>query len=91
MVKTIASLAQKNQKLFAITETGLETVSEENWWSKILVPIVANTGLSYVLVWRNGRPDHYYAPFKGQKTEKDFLKTLNSGVLLLETDFKLKP
>lgn len=90
MVKTIEDLAKKNKKLYAITETGLEKVTEDNWWSQILSPIVSNTGLSYVLVWRNGRPDHFYAPYKGQNSETDFLETLKNGRLLFGTDFKLK-
>lgn len=91
MVNTIKNLAEKNNKLFAITETGLETVSEKQWWSKILSPVVSGTGLSYVLLWRNGRPDHYYAPYKGQKSEPDFLETIKGGVFLLQSDFKISP
>lgn len=84
MVGVIRSLRERSKKPFAITETGLEQLPEPNWWTQILQPIIQNSGLSYVLVWRNGRPDHYYAPFEGNNTVKDFKKLQQSGVILLE-------
>ncbi|RYE16227.1 MAG: beta-mannosidase, partial [Sphingobacteriales bacterium] len=32
----------------------------------------------YVMMWRNGRPDHYYAPYPGQVSEPDFVKFYQS-------------
>jgi mannan endo-1,4-beta-mannosidase len=84
MTATIRELGNASGKPFAITETGLEQLTETNWWTKILQPIVQNSGLSYVLVWRNGRPDHYYAPFEGNNTVEDFRKLQQSGNILLE-------
>ncbi len=73
MVATVKKLGTEKNKLYAITETGLESITENNWWSNILYPIIKDSGLSYVLVWRNGRPDHFYAPFKGQGSAQDFI------------------
>jgi mannan endo-1,4-beta-mannosidase len=72
MLTTLENYAQKHQKLFAITETGLEKVTEKNWWTNILLKGIGNHKISYVLVWRNGRPDHYYAPYPEQTSEEDF-------------------
>jgi mannan endo-1,4-beta-mannosidase len=74
MIATIGKLAKEKKKLYAITEMGLEQVTEANWWTNIVLPLIHQHGLSYVLVWRNGRPDHYYAPYKGQKSEQDFIQ-----------------
>lgn len=84
MVATIRDLGKPSGKPFAITETGLEQLTEANWWTKIVQPIIQNSGLSYMLVWRNGRPDHYYAPFEGNDTVEDFKKLQQSGNILLE-------
>ena len=84
MVATIRDLGKTSSKPFAITETGLEQITEADWWTKIVQPIVQNSGLSYILVWRNGRPDHYYAPFEGNNTVEDFRKLQQSGDILLE-------
>ncbi|MBE9466523.1 glycoside hydrolase family 26 protein [Dyadobacter subterraneus] len=84
MTGTIRDLGKISGKPFAITETGLEQLTEPNWWTHVLQPILENSGLSYVLVWRNGRPDHYYAPFEGNDTAEDFKKLQQSGNILLE-------
>ncbi len=86
MVATIKKLGGEKNKLFAITETGLEMVRENEWWTRIVYPIIEDTGLSYVLVWRNGRPDHYYAPFEGQQSAEDFKSFLNQPQTLFEKD-----
>jgi mannan endo-1,4-beta-mannosidase len=46
--------------------------------------------LSYVLVWRNDAtsPTHYYAPFPGQVSEKDFIQFYNDPFTLFENDLK---
>lgn len=84
MVATIRELGKAGNKPFALTETGLDQLTEANWWTKIVQPILHNSGLSYMLVWRNGRPDHYYAPFEGNHTVEDFRKLQLSGNILLE-------
>jgi mannan endo-1,4-beta-mannosidase len=72
MLTTLKNYAQKHKKLFAITETGLEKVTEKNWWTNVLLRGIGNHKISYALVWRNGRPDHFYAPYPGQISEDDF-------------------
>lgn len=84
MVNTIRELGTASGKPFAITETGLELLTEPNWWTSVLQPVLKNSGLSYVLVWRNGRPDHYYAPYEGNNTVEDFNKLKQSDAILLE-------
>lgn len=85
MLTTLENYAQKHQKIFAITETGLEKVTEKNWWTNILLRGIGNHKISYVLVWRNGRPDHYYAPYPGQISAKNFVVfTQKPNVYLIE-------
>jgi len=72
MVEILRAMGQEKNKVYTLSETGLETLPLAQWWTQVLYPIIKDAGLSYVLVWRNGRPDHYYAPFKGQKSENDF-------------------
>ncbi|MCC9167011.1 glycoside hydrolase family 26 protein [Pontibacter harenae] len=72
MVETIKQLGQEKGKVWAFTETGRETIPEQNWWTQTLLPIVQDAGLAYVLVWRNGRPDHFYAPYLGQESAENF-------------------
>lgn len=86
MVSTVKKLGLEKNKPYAITETGLEQIKENDWWTRILNPIIQDSGLSYVLVWRNGRPDHFYAPFEAQGSADDFLKFYNQPNTLFEKD-----
>jgi mannan endo-1,4-beta-mannosidase len=84
MVVTLEEIATEKNKPCAITEMGLEQVTEADWWTNIVLPVVKDTKLSYFLVWRNGYDRHYYAPYEGQKSVPDFLKMIQSGKVLLE-------
>ncbi|MDX2304748.1 MAG: glycosyl hydrolase [Microscillaceae bacterium] len=84
MAQTVAQLAEKKQKLAAWTETGLETIPVANWWTEVLLPIVKDIKLSYVLVWRNGRTDHFYAPYPGQQSALDFKKFYQTDSVFFE-------
>lgn len=86
MVDELKEMATENKKIYAITEMGLEKVSESDWWTNIVLPIIHNSGLSYALVWRNGRSDHFYAPYKGQSSEADFVKFYQLPEILFSKD-----
>jgi len=72
MVETLQRISQERKKVRAITETGLGKLPMANWWTQVLLPVVQNAGLSYVLVWRNARPGHFYALYPGRKSAEDF-------------------
>lgn len=83
MLSMVKKLGKEMDKPWAITETGLEQVTESKWWTNILLRILEYQGASYVLVWRNGRPDHYYAPYQNQASMADFNKMIKSGRVIL--------
>ncbi|MCO6176042.1 glycoside hydrolase family 26 protein [Flavobacterium sp. NRK F10] len=78
--KIMNEFALKHNKIMAFAETGFEQIPYENWWTDTLIKAIGNYKISYVLVWRNHgwleheQKMHYYAPYKGQSTEKDFKK-----------------
>lgn len=90
MATTVSSLAASHHKLAALTETGLESVCLDNWWTEYLLPSVRGYDLSWVLLWRNSQnmPDHYFGPFKGHKTESDFIKFVNQEDILVVNEIK---
>ncbi|WP_049782657.1 hypothetical protein [Maribacter sp. HTCC2170] len=74
-----------------MTEGGLNMVSEESWWTEVLHKNIANKGISWALFWRNAWPDHYFAPFKGQKSSEDFIKFhAKENVLFLKALSQIK-
>ena len=71
-LKLVKEIATKKNKLFAFTETGLESIPTPNWFSEVLYPNLADTGIAWILLWRNARKDHHYMPYKGHSSEDDF-------------------
>ena len=91
-LKIVSDYARKAGKLAAFTETGLESIPDTTWWTEKLLKILqkGDLKLCYVLVWRNDsrNPTHYYAPFPGQVSEKDFLKFYDDPYTLFGKDLK---
>ncbi len=70
----VDAVAAKTHKLACLPETGYEQIPQADWWTKVLLPTLAKHKISYVMAWRNGRPDHYFVPYPGQVSEQDFKK-----------------
>ncbi|HKC37255.1 MAG TPA: glycosyl hydrolase [Chitinophagaceae bacterium] len=91
-LKIISDYAIKANKLAAFTETGLESIPNATWWTETLLKTLkrGDLKLSYVLVWRNDSRSltHFYAPFPGQVSEKDFINFYNDPYTLFESDLK---
>jgi len=91
-LKIVSDYAIKANKLAAFTETGLESIPNTTWWTETLLKTLKRDDLKfcYVLVWRNDTrsPTHYYAPFPGQVSEKDFILFYNDPYTLFEKDLK---
>ncbi|MDA0194448.1 MAG: glycosyl hydrolase [Bacteroidetes bacterium] len=91
-LKIVSDYAKKAGKLAAFTETGLESIPNETWWTETLLPAMKmhKARLSYVLVWRNDirSPTHYYAPYPGQVSVPNFLEFYNDDYTLFENDLK---
>jgi mannan endo-1,4-beta-mannosidase len=78
------AIAAKTHKLACLPETGYEQIPQADWWTKVLLPTLTKHKTSYVMAWRNGRTDHYYAPYPGQVSEPDFKKFFASPQTLFE-------
>jgi mannan endo-1,4-beta-mannosidase len=74
MLGALKPVAEAHGKLFCLSETGLESLTDPQWWSGVLYPAIEGSGICYVLTWRNAhdRPGHFYAPWKGFENEEDF-------------------
>jgi len=87
-LKIVAGVAAKKNKLAAFTETGLEGITQPDWFTATLLPILQKVNVCYVLVWRNASDmeHHYYAPDKGHPAEEDFRKFCADEAILMEND-----
>lgn len=88
----VIDLANKKGKIAAFTETGIENVTDEKWYTeklgKVLADPIIAMEISYVMVWRNDGNVHYFFPYPGQKGEADAKKLLSDPNILLLEDFK---
>ncbi len=71
-------IAVQHHKLAAIAETGYQGIPKSDWWTNDLMATVSKYPISYMMLWRNGNPNHYYVPFPGQASEADFKNMFNS-------------
>lgn len=93
-LKIINEIGHEKHKLIAIAEAGYEAVPDPKWWTGTFSKAIGNYKISYVLLWRNHgwqeneKKMHYYVPFKGQLSEKDFMEYYNLEKTLFEKDIK---
>jgi mannan endo-1,4-beta-mannosidase len=86
MLEILDSLSAAHGKLMAISETGQETIPNDRWFTKIVLPILnaspSTRKAAWVLFWRNGRPDHFYAPYPGHPAAADFRVFMDDPLML---------
>lgn len=90
-LRNISAIATEKKKVAALTETGLEAVTDPTWFTQVILePIKSDPAikLAYVMVWRNGREDHHYAPYKGHASEPDFLSFFEDERTFFESDLQ---
>lgn len=71
-LKLVREIATKKNKLFAFTETGLEKIPTKNWFSDVLYPNIKDSGIAWILFWRNANLGHFYIPHKDHHNAEDF-------------------
>ncbi|GAB4427291.1 MAG: hypothetical protein OHK0039_45520 [Bacteroidia bacterium] len=86
----LAGLAQMHGKVPAFTETGQERIPNTDWWPRVLLGHIRAdeqaSRVAYVVVWRNARPSHCYAPYPGHPSVSDFVKFTEAPRVLLEDE-----
>ena len=96
MLGILDGVAKEKNKLAAFTETGYEAIPYANWWTETLLKAIGDHKISYVLVWRNhgyaawNKKMHYYAPYKGQTSEADFIRFYQLDRTLFEKEVAAK-
>lgn len=89
-LKMVVELAEEKDKLAALTETGFETIPDNNWWTERLLKHIKSdpvaSRISWVLVWRNARKSHHYAPYPNHNSAANFIKFSKDPILLFEEE-----
>lgn len=71
-LQLVEAIATNKNKLYAFTETGFETIPDSLWFTNRLYPAIKDSGIAWVLFWRNYITSHHYMPYKGHMAEEDF-------------------
>jgi mannan endo-1,4-beta-mannosidase len=86
MLEILDSLSTQHSKMMAISETGLETIPNKKWFTDVVLSTLdANESTrkaAWILFWRNGRPDHFYAPYPEHSSVPDFIEFMNNDMML---------
>lgn len=90
MIATLTEIGREKNKLCAFAEVGLKLTPDSKWWTQSLLPLLQNSGLSYVLVWRNGNSESYWGTYPGQVSSADFMECYRSNILIFGREAKLK-
>lgn len=71
----ITLFAEKNNKIPALTNTGMEGIKIPDYFSNYLYPIVSQYKLSYIMFGKNAWNDekHYFIPIPGHPASEDFV------------------
>jgi mannan endo-1,4-beta-mannosidase len=81
-------MAEARGNIAALTETGLEGIPEADWWTNRLLKYIkadpAASRIAWLLVWRNARENHHYAPYPGHLSAPDFVGFANDPMILMQ-------
>lgn len=85
-LRTLVKIAEERGKVAALTETGFEAIPHKTWWTdKLLDGIKRDPDarkIAWVLIWRNDRPDHHYAPYPKHESADNFVKFSEDSLIM---------
>ncbi len=84
----VEDIAKEKNMLFALTETGLENVTQSDWWTERLYKAIRSSGMTYSMIWRNATENHFFGPFVGHVSEDNFKTFISKDVILLHSDIQ---
>ncbi|GAA0881887.1 glycosyl hydrolase [Sphingobacterium siyangense subsp. cladoniae] len=87
----VSCIAQQKGKIAALTETGLEGITDPKWFTMVLQPMLTKWPLAYCMLWRNSVDiqTHYYVPTEDHPAAEDFKKFCRKDHIILLNDLKL--
>jgi mannan endo-1,4-beta-mannosidase len=89
-LRVVVSLADERGKFAALTETGREAIPEKDWWTeRLLLPIKSDliaSRIAWILVWRNAKPTHHYAPYPGHLSAPNFIEFSKDEIMYFQSD-----
>ena len=89
-LRMVVQYALDKNKVPALTETGLERITNPNWYTTVLWNSIeadsVTKKIAYLLVWRNGHLGHFFTPYPGHNSVPDFLRFYNDPHTVFQND-----
>lgn len=91
-LEAIQEVSKAKMKPCGVTETGIESFSQVDYWSRQIMAPTEGKRISMVVMWRNKyvgtneADKHYYSVFPGHPSEEDFRKMYASPRTLFSKD-----
>ena len=91
-LEALEALSLAKQKPCGVTEDGLESFTQSDFWSRYLMAPIGEKRISMVTMWRNkyvGNNEsdkHYFSVYPGHPSEEDFRKMYSSPRTLFSAD-----
>ena len=82
----LTAIGKQHGKPIAVAETGYNGIKTDNWWTHTLAAVLEKHPVSYVLLWRNEGPDHFFVPYPGHMSTSDFVRFYNLPATLFRHD-----
>ncbi|NTW25859.1 MAG: T9SS type A sorting domain-containing protein, partial [Lentimicrobium sp.] len=80
-LRHLVEMAEERNKIPALTETGLEGITNPIWFTSFMLTPIKNDPvarrIAYQAVWRNANTSHHYAPYPGHASVPDFMEFYN--------------
>lgn len=84
----VTRLAEERGKVAALTETGIDQVQIQSWWSRYLLPALDRNEhtrkIAWVLTWRNASASHFFVPYPDHEAAEDFREFADSALIQFE-------
>ncbi|WP_394747051.1 glycoside hydrolase family 26 protein [Spongiimicrobium salis] len=87
-LQIVEDISFEKNMLFALTETGLENVTQNDWWTERLYKAIRSSGMTYAMIWRNATANHFHAPYLGHPSEENFKEFVAKETILLRQDIQ---
>jgi mannan endo-1,4-beta-mannosidase len=82
-LQIVEEIAAEKNMLFALTETGLTNLVNNNWFTESLYKAIKNSSITYTMIWRNDMTTFFHAPFLCHPSETNFNEFLNKEIIFL--------
>ena len=89
-LRMVVEMADDHGKIAALTETGLESIPESDWWTQKLMKALTSdpvaSRIAYAMVWRNRDKTHHYGPYPTHPSAGDFKQFCADDTILMREE-----